>query len=127
MVFGYDGAFFGTTYARASFKSAFGITAMSAADQTNTSANLTSSYLAAAFFGALFAWPTMETLGRRFAIQIASVIFLIGAAVMTGASSQLSMICERTQPRASESRRARAPADTTQTLAVSLPVLPPAH
>lgn len=94
MVFGYDGAFFGTTLARASFQTHFGITAMSKADQTNTSANLTSSYLAAAFFGALFCWPLMEIRGRRMAIQVASLVFSVGAIIMTAASHQLGMICE---------------------------------
>ena len=93
MVFGYDGAFFGTTLARTSFQKRFGIAAMSKADQTNTSANLTSCYLAAAFFGALFCWPLMEFRGRRVAIQAASAVFLVGATIMTAASHQLSMIC----------------------------------
>ena len=95
MAFGYDGAFFGTTYARTSFLKTFGISAMSAADQTNTSANLTSSYLAAAFFGAVSAWPVMELVGRRWALRYASFIFLIGAIAMTAAQGQLGAICKR--------------------------------
>jgi MFS family permease len=55
---------------------------------------ITSAYLAAAFFGALFAWPLMETLGRKPTLQVASVIFLVGAVIMTAAESLLSMICE---------------------------------
>jgi hypothetical protein len=72
----------------------FGITAMTPAEQSATSANITSAYLAAAFFGALFAWPLMETLGRKPTLQVASVIFLVGAVIMTAAESLLSMICE---------------------------------
>ena len=67
---------------------------MTTAEQTSTSANLTSSYLAAAFFGALFAWPLMETAGRRVTIQVSSFIFVIGAIIMTAATHQISMICE---------------------------------
>ena len=94
MVFGYDGAFFGTTLARKSFQKDFGIAAMSAGDRTNTTANLTSSYLAAAFFGAHLCWPVMEVRGRVEAIRICSLIFILGAIIMTAASTQLSMICE---------------------------------
>jgi predicted MFS family arabinose efflux permease len=67
---------------------------MTPAQQSATSANITSAYLAAAFFGALFAWPLMETLGRKPTLQVASVIFLVGAVIMTAAESLLSMICE---------------------------------
>lgn len=93
MAFGYDGAFFGTTYARASFKKDFGISSMPKAKQTSTSANLTSSYLAAAFFGAAAAWPCMEYLGRRWGLRIGSIIFLVGAAIMTAAQSNINYIC----------------------------------
>ncbi|GFZ46100.1 Quinate transporter [Saitozyma sp. JCM 24511] len=90
--FGYDAAFLGTTLARKSFKDHFGITTMTAVQQSATSGNITSAYLAAAFFGALFAWPLMETLGRKPTLQVASVIFLVGAVIMTAAESLLSMI-----------------------------------
>jgi MFS family permease len=69
---------------------------MTATEKTNTTANITSAYLAAAFFGALFAWPIMETLGRKITMQVASVIFLVGAVVMTAAETALSMICALT-------------------------------
>jgi hypothetical protein len=36
----------------------------------------------------------METLGRKPTLQVASVIFLVGAVIMTAAESLLSMICE---------------------------------
>ncbi len=91
------GAFFGTTYARSSFQNAFGITNMSLADKTATSANLTASYLAAAFFGAAAAWPCMEYLGRRWGLRIGSIIFLVGAIIMTVASSDINLICEYTK------------------------------
>jgi hypothetical protein len=93
MAFGYDGAFFGTTYARKSFQDAYGITQMSAGDKTTTSANLTSSYLAAAFFGAVFAWPVMERWGRVWGLRVASIIFLVGAILMTASSSNIGEQC----------------------------------
>ena len=67
---------------------------MTKAEQTSASANLTSCFLAAAFFGALTAWPAMEVRGRRFAIQAASLIFIIGAILMTAATHDLSFICK---------------------------------
>ena len=46
MFYGYDGAFWGTTFARTSFQKAFGIDKMSAAHVTDASANLTSVFQA---------------------------------------------------------------------------------
>lgn len=67
---------------------------MTKAQQTANSANLSASYLAAAFFGAFFAWPMMEIYGRRITCRIAAVYFTIGAILMTAAQGQLSMICK---------------------------------
>ena len=93
ILFGFDGSFWGTTYARKSFQEDFGITKMSKSAQTNASSNLTSVYLAGAFFGSLFAWPVMEYSGRRMILRISSVIFLVGALLMTVTNNQLSMMC----------------------------------
>lgn len=49
--FGYDGAFLGTTIARASFKKDFDILP---ADASSISSNITSAFQAGAFFGAIF-------------------------------------------------------------------------
>lgn len=85
LTFGYDAAFFGTTVARKSFKSDYNIT------NNQTIANLTSVYLAGAFFGAIFAWPTMERFGRRIPLQVASLIFIVGAILMTVAKHQIGL------------------------------------
>jgi hypothetical protein len=50
-LFGYDSAFIGTTIARSSFKSDFGITKT---NSNSISSNITSAFQAGAFFGALF-------------------------------------------------------------------------
>ncbi|ADV23794.1 Hexose transport-related protein, putative [Cryptococcus gattii WM276] len=92
LTFGYDGSFFGTTLARASFQESFGFTEMSAGARTSNTANITSCYLAAGFFGALFAWPSSESLGRVRAMQVTSSIFLIGVVLMTATTSSLSMM-----------------------------------
>ena len=94
MAFGYDGAFFGTTYARSSFQNSFGITSMTDAEKTNTSANLTASYLAAGFFGALAAWPVMEVYGRRWGLRVSTLIFLAGGIAMTVTDHSLPVMCE---------------------------------
>ncbi|WVQ81724.1 hypothetical protein IAT38_003849 [Cryptococcus sp. DSM 104549] len=92
LTFGYDAAFIGTTITRPGFTAAFGIDEMTAHQKTENSSNLTSSFTAACFFGALFAWPVMELWGRRIALQASAIIFNIGAVIMTAATHQLSMI-----------------------------------
>ncbi|KAK8853494.1 hypothetical protein IAR55_004201 [Kwoniella newhampshirensis] len=92
LTFGYDAAFIGTTITRPGFTAAFGIDSMTAKQKTDNSSNLTSSFTAACFFGAVFAWPAMEAYGRRVALQGSAVVFNIGAIIMSAASHQLGMI-----------------------------------
>ncbi|KAL5335450.1 general substrate transporter [Aspergillus crustosus] len=92
LMFGYDGSFWGTTLARASFQEHFGFTDMSASARTSNTSNLTSVYLAAGFFGSLFAWPSSETLGRVRAMQVNCTVFLVGASLMTATTSSLPMM-----------------------------------
>lgn len=65
---------------------------MSASARTSNTSNLTSVYLAAGFFGSLFAWPSSETLGRIRAMQVTCTVFLVGAILMTAATSSLPMM-----------------------------------
>lgn len=89
--FGYDSAFIGTTIARDSFKRDFQITD----DVANSiSSNITSVFQAGAFFGAIFCFLITERVGRKWALEVSSVIFVVGAVLMTAATSQLSYICE---------------------------------
>lgn len=89
--FGYDSAFIGTTIARDSFKRDFNITD----DVANSiSSNITSAFQAGAFFGAIFCFLITERVGRKWALEVSSVIFVVGAVLMTAATSQLSYICE---------------------------------
>lgn len=74
---------------------------MTKAQQTSNTTNLTAVFGGCAFFGALSAWPStlmkdhtnpvMELLGRKRPLQICSVIFNVGAAIMTAATN-LGMI-----------------------------------
>jgi hypothetical protein len=107
--FGYDSAFVGTTIARQSFKDDFGI---SESNANYISSNITSTFQAAAFFGAIFCFLSMkpweyviskplthklaatEVVGRKWALQISNLVFLIGAILMTAATHQLSYICQ---------------------------------
>ncbi|KFY27362.1 hypothetical protein V491_00933 [Pseudogymnoascus sp. VKM F-3775] len=89
LLFGYDSAFIGTTIARTSFKNDFGITAATA---NTISSNITSAFQAGAFFGALFCFFITERLGRKWALQINVVVFIIGSILMTVATNQLSLI-----------------------------------
>ena len=116
--FGYDSAFVGTTIARESFETAFGVTPENA---DNISSNITSAFQAGAFFGAIFcffcesghlflndtqlsnvsifvhlliaATEVTERFGRKWALQINVLTFIVGAIIMTAATHQLSMIC----------------------------------
>ncbi|SPO29133.1 probable quinate permease [Ustilago trichophora] len=80
IMIGYDSAFIGGTLALPSFIKSFGKLG------PNTSGNLVSTYQAGAFFGAFMAHPIGHFLGRKKGLFITSVIFTIGAAIMTAAS-----------------------------------------
>jgi hypothetical protein len=67
---------------------------MSDQAKKDTSANLTSSYLAAGFFGAIAAWPVMEVWGRRWGLRISTLIFLAGGIAMTVTDHSLPVMCE---------------------------------
>lgn len=61
-------------------------------EKTTNTSNLTSAYLAAGFFGAVFAWPSSESLGRIRAMQVTCTIFLTGAILMTATANNLDMM-----------------------------------
>ncbi|KAH8835985.1 general substrate transporter [Flagelloscypha sp. PMI_526] len=92
LLFGYDSAFIGTTISRKSFKDAFGLTAMSTSEANNVSSNITSTFQAGAFFGAIGCFFLTERVGRKWALQANVVLFLIGAIIMVAATHQLSYI-----------------------------------
>ncbi|KAI1259327.1 general substrate transporter [Xylariaceae sp. FL1019] len=88
-LFGYDSAFVGTTIARKSFTDDFHITSASI---NSVSSNITSAFQAAAFFGSIFCYLTTEKIGRKWALQVNVLIFIVGAILMTVAPHQLSYI-----------------------------------
>jgi sugar porter (SP) family MFS transporter len=89
LLFGYDSAFIGTTIARDAFTRDFGITTDTA---SAISSNITSAFQAGAFFGALFCFFTTERIGRKWALQVNVLVFILGAALMTATTENLSMI-----------------------------------
>lgn len=54
--------------------------------------NILIPHQAGCFFGALFAFPFAEKIGRKFTMIIASSVFLVGGTVMTAARGNLNMI-----------------------------------
>ncbi|KAK5056758.1 hypothetical protein LTR84_012290 [Exophiala bonariae] len=89
LLFGYDSAFIGTTIARKSFVADFHV---EKAHAKSISSNITSAFQAGAFFGALFCLPVTEKVGRKWALQLNVLVFIIGAVIMTAAQGQLSYI-----------------------------------
>ena len=86
IMIGYDSAFIGGTIALGSFEDEFGFKTLSKSQIATTSANIVSCYQAGAFFGAFFAYPAGHFLGRKIGLQIFSAIFILGAALMLGAT-----------------------------------------
>ena len=86
----------GSVLALESFKEDFGLPTESSgfADSKNAevSSNVVSLLTAGCFFGAIGAAIANERFGRRYSLMALAVIFLIGAAVQTAATHQISYI-----------------------------------
>lgn len=65
------------------FQSDFHFRGKSSKWVTDTTANMTSIFVAGCAFGSIIAWPLMEQLGRLRPLQIGSVIFIAGAVAMS--------------------------------------------
>ena len=85
---GYDSAFIGTTLALPSFTEEFQFESYESHDLSLVKSNVVSVYQAGAFFGSLFAYGTSYYLGRRRSLMLFSLVFIIGAAMMLGASRE---------------------------------------
>ncbi|KAH7132472.1 MFS quinate transporter-like protein QutD [Dendryphion nanum] len=92
LAYGYDSAFIGTTITHKSFVRDFGLDKMTKQEAKDVSSNLTSIYSAGGFFGALFMYPSLELLGRRWTVIISDFIFIIGAILCTVPTHQLGLI-----------------------------------
>lgn len=93
---GYDTGVMGSVLALKSFKHDFGLptdsSGFSSSRNAQVSSNVVSLLTAGCFFGSIFAAFLNERIGRRYALMVFSVIFLIGAAVQVGAHHAIGQI-----------------------------------
>jgi hypothetical protein len=86
----------GSVLALTSFKQDFGLptdsSGFSNARNAQISSNVVSLLTAGCFFGAIAAAICNERFGRRYSLMFFTVIFLIGAAIQTGAQHDIGMI-----------------------------------
>ncbi|KAK7537634.1 general substrate transporter [Phyllosticta citricarpa] len=83
---GYDSSFIGTTLSLSSFESEFGLDKMSSSRLALVQENIVSVFQAGAFFGSLFAYVSSYYFGRKISLQIFSLVFVVGSALMLGAN-----------------------------------------
>ncbi|KAI5796437.1 general substrate transporter [Geopyxis carbonaria] len=89
---GYDTGFIGGTQALESFKREFKTDVGSQHDRDTLSGNIVSTFQAGTFFGSLLTFPLVERYGRKKGMMCSSIVFLIGASIMTASAGRLSMI-----------------------------------
>ncbi|ORX37073.1 general substrate transporter [Kockovaella imperatae] len=86
ILFGYDLGFIGGIVVLPSFNKDFNLADASAATKTAVQSNVVSVFQAGAVFGALFSSWAANVIGRRLSLLANLVLYLVGAAFMTGAS-----------------------------------------
>lgn len=92
-MFGYDGAFIGSTLKLPAFKAAFGLTdAKGAKVLAGLSAHIVSTFQAGCFVGSITTYPLVERLGIKKCLFIASIIFNIGVIIQLASKGNLGMI-----------------------------------
>jgi MFS family permease len=93
MALGYDTAVIGGTMSLESYKMTFGIDdSVSASVRDAAQANITSMFqLPGAFLGALLTFPIADKIGRRRAILMACLIFMVGGVMMTASGGNLNI------------------------------------
>lgn len=77
-MFGYDSAFIGGTLTLPSFKRAYGLDSLSTTELSTLSSNIVATFQAGAFFGCMAGFAIAETIGRKKAILIAGLVFVVG-------------------------------------------------
>lgn len=86
----------GSVLALDSFKKDFGLptnkSGFASAENAHVSSNVVSLLTAGCFFGAIFAAFLNDRIGRRYSLMIFSIVFLLGAAIQTGAHHEIGMI-----------------------------------
>jgi MFS family permease len=84
---GYDTAVIGGTMALDSFKRDFGLDKYVGHTRDTLQGNIVSTFQAGTFFGALLTFPLGEKFGRKKAIMLADIIFLLGGTLMVSISN----------------------------------------
>ncbi|KAK8859324.1 quinate permease [Apiospora arundinis] len=92
LAMGYDTAVIGGTMALESFIRDFGWSNVGKTERDTIQGNIVSTFQAGCFFGALVTFPIAEKFGRRLAIILASLVFLLGATLMTASHGNLNLI-----------------------------------
>ncbi|KAK3621012.1 hypothetical protein LTR56_023055 [Elasticomyces elasticus] len=96
LLFGYDTGVMGSVLALDSFKNDFGLptgkTGFASAKNAYVSSNVVSLLTSGCFFGAIAAAFMNEAIGRRPTLRALCSIFLVGAAIQTGAHHEIGLI-----------------------------------
>lgn len=92
-MFGYDGAFIGSTLKLPAFKAAFGLNdAKGAKVLAGLSAHIVSTFQAGCFVGSILTYPLVERIGIKKSLFIASFIFNVGVIIQLASKGNLAMI-----------------------------------
>ncbi|KAF2161116.1 hypothetical protein M409DRAFT_69970 [Zasmidium cellare ATCC 36951] len=92
LAMGYDTSVIGGTLALDSFRRDFDLVDKSSTQTDTLQGNIVSCFQAGAFFGPFITYPIADRIGRKNAILIASIIFLIGGTLMTASNGILPLI-----------------------------------
>ncbi|KDN35582.1 putative sugar transporter [Tilletiaria anomala UBC 951] len=92
-MFGYDGAFIGSTLKLPAFKAAFGLNDERGAKVlAGLSSHIVSTFQAGCFVGTLTTYPLVERIGIRKCLFLASLIFNLGVVLQMAGKGSLAMI-----------------------------------
>ncbi|KAK1622321.1 hypothetical protein BDP81DRAFT_455530 [Colletotrichum phormii] len=89
---GYDTSVIGGTMALDSFRQDFDLADSSPVVRDTLQGNIVSTFQAGCFFGALLMFPMAEWLGRKKAIMISALVFLVGRTFMTASHGEIGLL-----------------------------------
>lgn len=92
-MFGYDGAFIGSTLKLPAFRAAFGLLDSKGAKKlADLSSHIVSTFQAGCFVGTLTTYPLVEWLGIRACLFIASAMFNLGVVLQLASKGNLALL-----------------------------------
>ncbi|KAF8514837.1 putative high-affinity glucose transporter of the major facilitator superfamily [Hysterangium stoloniferum] len=89
-IFGYDTGVAGGVLQMRGFRQDFDLLSKSSSDLVNITSHVVSILQGGCFFGALLAAPLSEKIGRKGALLVVSIVFLVGASVQVAGTGKLS-------------------------------------